>query len=133
MSTNTLHVTVESTSDFFEGALADVRRLEDGEDLDDEYVLSLPDERALERVLNAKNLELLRTIAEADPASVRDLARRVERDVKNVSVALNELEALGLVRFERDGRAKRPRVWYDHLEIDLSFSALDDDSDTALA
>ncbi|GAA0297640.1 MarR family transcriptional regulator [Halarchaeum salinum] len=133
MSTNTLHITVESTSDFFDAALADVRQLEADADLDDEYVLSLPDEQALERVLNAKNLTLLRTIADEQPESIREIARQVDRDVKNVSTALAELEELGLVRFEQDGRAKQPVVWYDHLEIDVSLSTLSGTSDTAPA
>ena len=119
MPTNTLHITFESTSDFFEGALEDVRRLEADEDLQDKYVLSLPDETALERVLSAKNLELVRTIATEEPESVRDLARLVDRDSKNVSTALNQLEAVGLVELEDAGRAKKPTVWYDHVEIDI--------------
>jgi predicted transcriptional regulator len=125
MSTNTLHIAVESADEFFEDALADLRALEDGDDITDKYVLSLPDEASLERVLRAKNLELLRTIATEDPESVRELARLVDRDVKNVSEALNRLEELGLVDLEREGRAKRPVVWYDHLEIELSIGDVD--------
>ncbi len=119
MTTNTLHITVESTAEFFEAALEDVRRLEADEEVDDEYVLSLPDEEALERVLSAKNLELVRTIATAEPESVRELARLVDRDIKNVSTALNRLAELGLVELEDVGRAKKPTVWYEHVEIDI--------------
>jgi predicted transcriptional regulator len=119
MTTNTLHITVESTTAFFEAAVEDVRRLETDEELDEKYVLSLPDEEALDRVLSAKNLELVRTIATQEPDSVRELARLVERDIKNVSTALNQLENLGLVELEEVGRAKKPTVWYDHVEIDI--------------
>lgn len=133
MTTNTLHITVEPTAEFFEAALEDVRQLEDDEDVEDEYVLSLPDEEALERVLSAKNLELVRTIATEEPESVRELARLVERDIKNVSTALNRLEELGLVELEDVGRAKKPTVWYDHVEIDIRVTPDDtDDSDEAL-
>jgi len=134
MTTNTLHITVEPTAAFFEAALEDVRQIETDEDVDDEYVLSLPDEEALERVLSAKNLELVRSIATEEPESVRDLARLVDRDIKNVSTALNRLEAIGLVELEDSGRAKQPRVWYDHVEIDIQVTPDDaDDSDAALA
>jgi len=119
MTTNTLHITIEPTADFFEAALDDVRQLESGAGVSDEYVLSLPDEEALERVLSAKNLELVRTIATEEPESVRDVARLVDRDIKNVSTALNRLAELGLVEFEEAGRAKKPTVWYDHVEIDI--------------
>jgi len=129
MTTNTLHITVESTAEFFEAALEDVRRLESDEDadLDDEYVLSLPDEEALERVLSAKNIELIRTIATEEPDSVRELARLVDRDIKNVSSALNRLEELGLVELRDAGRAKQPTVWYDHVEIDIQITPADSD------
>lgn len=119
MSPKTLHITVESTADFFEAARADVRAVAADEATEDRYVLSLPDEAALERLVRARNLELLRTIATAEPESVRDLARQVDRDVKNVSTALADLEELGLVRFEQAGRAKRPIVWYDEIDIDI--------------
>ncbi|WP_436932470.1 MarR family transcriptional regulator [Halosimplex halobium] len=133
MTTNTLHITVESTAAFFEAALDDVRQLEADEDLEDESVLSLPDEEALERVLSEKNLELIRTIATEEPASVRELARLVDRDIKNVSTALNRLAELGLVDLEDEGRAKRPTVWYDHIEIDIQVTPDEtDDSDVAL-
>jgi len=121
--TDTLTITVEPTSTFFEATLADLRRVEAGEELDDRYVLSLPDEAALERVLTAKNIELLRAVANGDPGSVRELARLVDRDVKNVSTALGRLEALGLVELESDGRAKRPVVWYDEVAVDLRLTA----------
>lgn len=125
--TTTLHITVESTADFFESALTDLQAVDSEESIDDKHVLSLPDEDALERVLSAKNLELLRTTASEKPDSVRDLARRVDRDVKNVSTALSELEALGLIEFETDGRAKRPVVWYDDIAVDIQLVDIDHD------
>jgi predicted transcriptional regulator len=132
--TTTLHITVESTADFFESALSDLQALDSDEEIDDRYVLSLPDENALERVLSAKNLELLRTTATENPDSVRDLARQVGRDIKNVSTALNELEELGLIEFETAGRAKRPVVWYDDIEVDIQLANTDhDETETAPA
>lgn len=134
MVRNTLYITVESDDEFFDEALADARRFEAGKEMEDKMLLSLPDEEALERVLRAKNLELLRAIATENPNSVRALARLVDRDVKNVSNALARLEELGLVRFEQDGQAKRPVVWYDEVEIDIQLTAIGpDDSGPATA
>lgn len=127
MTTNTLHITVDPTAEFFEAALEDVRQLEAKEDLDHKYVLSRPDEQALERVLSAKNLELVRTIATEEPESVHELARLVDRDIKNVSTALTRLAELDLVDVEADGRAKKPTVWYDHVEIDIQVTPDDTD------
>ncbi|WP_115862829.1 HVO_A0114 family putative DNA-binding protein [Halorussus litoreus] len=123
----TLTIRVESAESFFEDALDDLERLE-SDDVEESHVLSLPDEDALDRVLNPKNLELLRTTLNREPASVRELARFVERDVKNVSTAVNELAELGVVELEAEGRAKRPVVWYDEIEVRYSLRDRDPDS-----
>lgn len=125
----TLTIRVESAESFFGDALDDLERLESGEEVEGAHVLSLPDEAALDRVLSPKNLELLRTIVNREPASVRELARTVERDVKNVSTAVNELAELGVIELEENGRAKRPVVWYD--EIEVRYSLRDPDRDSA--
>jgi predicted transcriptional regulator len=131
--TSTLHITIESTSEFFDEALADLRAVEQGEPVEDRYVLSLPDHEALERVMSAKNLELLQHIATNKPESIRDLARTVDRDVKNVSTALNQLEELGVVEFESTGRAKRPVVWYDEVKVDIPLSTSPSNVESAKA
>lgn len=48
---------------------------------------------------------------------MRELAEVVDRDIKNVSQNLNELEQLGLVEFVNEGRTKRPVVPYDEIEV----------------
>ena len=119
--TQTLHVTIESDKEFHARVLDDIEAFEQGK-LDESkraprHQLSLPDEQALSRVFSAKNLELIRTIAEHEPGSMRETARLVDRGIKEVSQNLNELERLGLVEFEQDGRSKRPHVWYDEIDV----------------
>lgn len=82
-----------------------------------ERVYNDPDE--LHRITRPKNLELLRTIARENPPSIRETARLVERDVRQVHGNLEELEALGLVAFEETGNARRPSVWYDEITVEL--------------
>lgn len=94
-----------------------------------ERVYNDPDE--LHRITYPKNLELLRTVARERPASIRETARLVERDVRQVH---ENLEELGLVAFEETGNARRPSVWYDELTVELPLA--DDasgDPDTAEA
>jgi predicted transcriptional regulator len=77
------------------------------------------DPAELHRITRLKNLELLRTIARKHPSSIRETARFVERDVRQVHGNLEELEALGLVEFEETGSARRPSVWYDEINVEL--------------
>lgn len=119
MPATTLTITVESDDEFHDRVLSDLEAFEEGADLDDANVLSLPDERALARVLSETNVELVRAIAQQAPESIREVARLVDRDVKEVHRNLSELEAYGLIDFEDDGRSKRPLVWYDEIEISV--------------
>lgn len=118
-SIRTLYVRVESVDDFFDRIEAQLDEVESGGPADELTArgLSLPDESALARVFSVRNLELVRAIAEHDPSSMRALAQLVDRDIKNVSQNLNELEQLGLVELVDDGRAKRPVVPYDEIEV----------------
>ncbi|MFB6362106.1 MAG: transcriptional regulator [Halobacteriales archaeon] len=83
------------------------------------FEVVLQHEGDLNRLLSEKNLELLRAIAREEPSSIRETARLVDRDVRQVHDNLNDLEELNLLRFEADGRAKRPVVWYDEIDVEL--------------
>jgi predicted transcriptional regulator len=88
------------------------------------------DEDNLHRVTRPKNLELLQTLAREHPESIRDTARLVGRDVRQVHRNLKELEGLGLIEFEDDGRSKRPSVWYDEIAVELPLLP-DEDTDAS--
>lgn len=115
----TLHIRIETTQDFDDRVSEKLRKIDEGQiaDLEGEPVLSLQDESALASILSGHNLELLRATARNEPSSMRELARLVGRDIKNVSQAVNELAELGLIDLETEGRSKRPRVPYDELEV----------------
>lgn len=116
---STLRVRIEGAEPFFERveAALDDRDGGDAAGRTPSRGLSLPDEEALARVFTAQNLQLVRAIARHEPSSMRELAGVVGRDIKNVSANLNELAALGLVDLIEEGRAKRPVVPYDELEV----------------
>jgi predicted transcriptional regulator len=108
-----------------------IRTLEGGEELADRHVLVLDDESELQRLLSPANLELLGAIREHEPESMRAAAELVNRDFKEVHRNLTELEALNVVTLEREGRAKRPVVRFDEIDVELSLT--NGDTDTAPA
>jgi len=85
----------------------------------------------LHQVTRPKNLELLRVIARKEPASIRETARLVDRDVRQVHQNLSELESLGLIDFVTEENAKRPQVWYDSIEVDLPLFDTQSECDAA--
>lgn len=89
------------------------------------------DDEALDRVISPTSLALLRAIVAEDPGSIRATAAAVDRDVKNVHENLMELSRLGVVEFEWDGNARKPRIPYDELVVSVPLPRGGDDSDDA--
>jgi acetyl-CoA synthetase len=108
-----------------------LRAVDRNEDPEPYFECTFDDPDQLHRVTRPTNLELLRTIAREEPGGIRETARLVDRDVRQVHRNLAELEALGLVDLEDEGRSKRPRVWYDTIEVDLPLLESDGEYDTA--
>lgn len=128
-SERVLHIRFKrSNSDRIEETL---RAIDAGERPEPYFECTFHDSGQLHQVTRPKNLELLRTIARKEPESIRETARLVDRDVRQVHQNLIELEELGLIDFETDGRSKRPHVWYDTIEVDLPLLDSDREYDTA--
>jgi len=127
----TLHVRFrEGSDDELERALAAVDR---GETPDPHFEVVYHDPADVHRVTRPKSLELLRAIVQHEPSSIRETARLVDRDVRQVHRNLTELENLHLLDLVEDGQAKRPVVWYDAIDIDLPLASPLVDSDEATA
>lgn len=133
MSNETLRIRVETTDEFFDALTDAAAAIEEGNDVDDTEVVSVPDLATMSRVLSETNLELIRAIAEHDPSSMRETSRLVERDIKNVSEDLHFLHELGIVEIETTGRAKRPVVPYDDIEVDIPVRGDSDGRDNVVA
>ncbi|ELY36432.1 HVO_A0114 family putative DNA-binding protein [Natronorubrum tibetense] len=120
----------QGDEDGLRDALSDLDR---GETTSPHFEVVFDDPDDIHRVTRPKNLELLRTIAQYEPESIRETARLVDRDVRQVHTNLEELAALHLIEFEQDGRRKRPTVWYETIEVDLPLSESDVSRDRANA
>jgi len=128
-SERVLHIRFgRSDSDRIEETL---HAIDAGEQSEPYFECTFHDPDQLHRVTRPKNLELLRTIAREEPSGIRETARSVGRDVRQVHRNLTELEELGLVDFEADGQSKRPTVWYDTIEVDLPLLDSDGEYDAA--
>ena len=72
------------------------------------HVLSLPDLPLLLKTLTPARWELMDRLRAAGPLSIYELARRLERDYKNVHTDVTRLAELGLVERASDGRVSVP-------------------------
>ena len=121
----TLKVTVGERDRLDQRTRSRIEAAREGRDLDDaQPVLNFGSYAELSRLLSPKNLELLETISEHDPESIREAAELVDRDYKQVHGNLSELEDIGVIELEGSGpgQAKQPKLAYDGLEIDIPFT-----------
>ncbi|CQH65220.1 HTH domain protein (plasmid) [Halobacterium hubeiense] len=83
--------------------------------MDDVHVVS---HDTADAVLTDRRREIINTLKESSPESVRALARQLGRDKAAVSRDLRELAEHNIITYEEDGRAKRPILTQDHVVIE---------------
>lgn len=130
----TLKVTIGNRTQLDQQTRARIKAAQEGEELEDaQPVLNFASYSELSRLLSPKNLELLETISEHHPESIREAAELVERDYKQVHRNLSELADIGVIEFEGGGagQAKTPTLAYDGLEIDIPFADSDGNAGAA--
>lgn len=125
MTTNTLKITYGQRENNQRAARERLRRAEAGEEFDEQdaaFILNFEDLDDVEQLMRRLNLQLLDVVASERPESIRETARLVERDYKEVHRNLKELEALGVIEFITDGNSKRPILRDGTEAIDLSIT-----------
>jgi predicted transcriptional regulator len=123
MTTNTLKITYGQRENNQRAARERLRRAEGGEEFDEQdaaFVLNFEDLDDVERLMRRLNLQLLDVVASERPESIRETARLVDRDYKEVHRNLEELEALGVIEFTAEGNSKRPILREETEAVDLS-------------
>jgi predicted transcriptional regulator len=72
------------------------------------------------KVITPKRWELLRAMTGAGPLSIRELARRLSRDIKSVHGDVAALLKAGIIDRTEDGRIEFP---YDEIHVDFVLRA----------
>jgi predicted transcriptional regulator len=78
--------------------------------------ISFPNVELLWRVLTPKRWEIVRAMTKAGPLAIREVARRVDRDVKSVHGDIQSLLKAGVLDRTEDGRIEFP---YDQVRVDF--------------
>lgn len=82
--------------------------------------ISFTSPELLWRVLTAKRWEILKTLRGAGPVSIREVARRVGRDVKAVYSDITALLAAGVIDRTESGRIEFP---YEAIKVEFLLEA----------
>ena len=73
-------------------------------------ILYLEKEMRNLEIFTEKRMQILHAIMEEHPKSIRGLAERLDRDIKNVFEDLRLLQKANIIDFIKEGRCKRPVV-----------------------
>jgi len=76
---------------------------EKGEDYEGDYdlVLTFPDLSWIAKVLSPERVRIIQTIRDQKPASIRQLAKLLDRAQQNVQKDVQELAGLGIIELKR--------------------------------
>ncbi len=113
---NTVVLEVRALKD----TLADAARVMKTRRAEREARISFATPELLWHVLTAKRWELLKALCGAGPVSIREAARRVERDVKAVHGDVTALLDAGVLSRGEDGRIVFP---YDSVKVEFLLRA----------
>jgi predicted transcriptional regulator len=125
MTANTLEITYGQRENTQQAARERLRRAEAGEAFDEQepaFILNFEDLEDVGRLMRRSNLQLLDAVASERPESIRETARLVDRDYREVHRNLEELESLGVIEFTAEGNCKRPILRGGTEAIDLSIT-----------
>ncbi|MCL9815263.1 transcriptional regulator [Natranaeroarchaeum aerophilus] len=117
---STLRITSTPFGEHKESALDRAERWEQGEEVP--HVVNFQDASRLQRILTPRRLELVRSLMEEPAESIRGLAARLDRDVRQVHDDLQILTEYRIVHLREEGGAKKPHVPYDTVKIEVELT-----------
>ncbi|MDZ7687303.1 MAG: transcriptional regulator [Halobacteriales archaeon] len=114
MTERTLIIRHETVDEFVEGFGEQVKTDDDSPD-----VVAFADPDELGRLMTRRRIDLIETVMTNPPDSIRDLAEKVDRGLREVHEDVHLLADRGIVELVEDGRAKKPRIPYDNVRIEV--------------
>lgn len=126
-----LRITSKPFSAHKESSLERAEQWEHREDVP--HVVNFQDASRLQRILTPRRLELVRSLMDSPAESMRDLAVRLDRDVRQVHDDLELLHEYRIVHFREDGGAKKPHVPYDSVTIEVELTKPDGENSESSA
>lgn len=111
-----LEIRIGPAADALDRFEAAWNRVQEGRAMRPLEVLSFSDLPLALRTLSPARFSLLQRLHELGPLSIYELAKRLDRDYKNVHTDVSQLAAIGLVARQEDGRVAVP---WDLLRAEL--------------
>jgi predicted transcriptional regulator len=94
-----LTIMTGSAKDFFDRGKEFARKLDKGEEVEPECIISFEDPQELLELITTAKMNIFKTV-KSEPGSIAEIARRLHRDRSAVTRDINKLADAGLVSVE---------------------------------
>ena len=113
-------IVLQSTNKFFKNSMEKMKKVFEGVNTEPEEIISFPSIENLNKTLSKERFRLINTVKSQKPQSIRELARMLKRDYKNVYQDVIFLEKIGLLKKEKREKNTYLIVDYDKIEIEIT-------------
>ncbi len=122
MKVKDIRVSIKSKEDLFNEFKEVWGRIEKGEQVKKQEGISFENIEAMRKILSEERLRILKTIKKEHPKSIYELAKILNRDIKNTFDDVQFLAKIGLIELKKikEGREKTvPKVNYDRILLEI--------------
>lgn len=123
MKIKNIKIAVKSHPELFEEVKDVWGKIEEGKAVKKHEAIYFENLKAMRRVLTEERLRVLKTIKQNQPSSVYELAKILQRDVKNTFNDVQFLARVGLIELKKSkqGREKTtPVVRYNRIRLEIA-------------
>ena len=122
MKVRDVKISIKTKEDLFNEVKGVWGRLEKGERVKKHEGISFENIEAMRKILSEERLRVLKTIKKVHPKSIYELAKFLNRDIKNTFDDVQFLARIGLIELKKkkEGREKTvPKVNYDRILLEI--------------
>jgi predicted transcriptional regulator len=122
MKIRDIRISIKTKEDLFNEVKGVWERLEKGDQVKKHEEISFENIEAMRKILSEERLRILKTIKKEHPKSIYELAKFLNRDIKNTFDDVQFLARIGLIELKKtkEGREKTvPKVNYDRILLEI--------------
>ncbi|MBF0463918.1 MAG: ArsR family transcriptional regulator [Nitrospirae bacterium] len=122
MKVRNIKIVIKSDEDIFNEVKEVVRKIEQNEKIKKHEEISFDDIDTLRKTLTDGRMKILKGIKKYNPQSIYELAKILDRDIKNTFDDVQFLAEMGLIELKKtkNGREKTtPTVSYDNILVEI--------------
>jgi predicted transcriptional regulator len=115
-----IRIQIRSVDEALEDFVTAAESVKKGRKIEKETGIYFASLEAFRKAITPKRMQLLHAIRAEEPSSLHELAKMLNRDVKNISDDVVFLEQIGLIERKRHDNKIAPRSAYDEMQVKIA-------------